>query len=587
MRSKTFISQALASLKNDFLPSFYSQKNLLARPIETVEKQPHRTERNRKFVTGMALSLALISSGLTSGWASAKTVQVEGVRYQPEGLVIQLAGGKVKAPGIETWPNMKDGVKTELIIIRIPNCDGNYEAMQQAATQELGSHPEIKQFWVTPLDTDKTTAQGLQIALEVVTTPSKPEFTPEALSQGDDQWVITLQSVASKLSDRPLLPEKINKIDSTANATDTDNAQQPVRRARKNRAEETATRDSVQQPSESTQNLVAALNQARQKQAELGAQVVTLQQSLAQSNAEKDTLKSRLESYESLIETTGANPDMQKEDQAVIQNLKNALVKVAQKLKATEAELAKQQGRPSERSSQPLKNLVHREKIQTPETPAEATQTQETQEDGTPVAAMGMLGFDENASRTQGAGSAITPKKIANASLATINVYHAATPAASAKPEPKTEHPAENTEARLKQAIRRNPIQVDHYLNLADFYVAKKDWKNAQATLTSLTQVEPGGAQGYYYLAMIYLSQKERTHAQTALWQYAKRNPKDVKGIQTLKKALQANTPVSNSPASGATGPAANATLKTTLKTPSKTTPKAPVKTASAKTEKN
>jgi len=469
------------------------------------------------------------------GLSWSKAAQVDGVHYQPEGLVIQVSGGNAKPPQIETWPNLKDGVNTELLIIRMPGYEGNCESMQQAVLQEITSHEEVKQLWVSPIGSEKKNAQGVQIVLEVVTPAAKPEFKPELLSQGDDQWIVTLQSVASQLKERPAqAAAPANGSGSSAAsvsdnpAADTVNSESQAGKEGKRKWRRQATSE---QAAPQAQDLLAALNQAKQRQAELGAQVVTLQHDLDESNAQKESLQTRLNGYENLLEATGINfNDSQQDDKIVIQNLKNALVKVAQKLKTAEEELAKTKTDliPASKQDASLGQKSASKLDAPPATKPEETPVRNLVEDKSasvpPVAAL---------STVDTPALAKAKPEIVNQNPSQ-NVY-------KTKPTALTRTPQkEDAATRLQEAIRENPIEVDNYLSLADYYVSKQDWKNAQSTLNGLTRVEPGGAQGYYYLTMIYLFQNDRKSAQAALEHYAQRNPKDVAGLQTLKKAMLA-----------------------------------------------
>ena len=492
----------------------------------------------------MALALSL----LLCNAAQAKSLQIDGVHYQPEGLVIQVMGGKLSAPKIETFPNEKDGVKSELIMVRMPNCEANYSAIQQAALKEIGTHPEVKQFWITPLDADKKTGQGLQVVLEVELGPDKPEFTPEVMEQGNDQWVITLQSVASKLTNHPIQPASEKSALEQAPEPASGSPSDASHTARNKRQTHTNEPQNAQQ-AETAQNLLTALTQAKQRQAELGTQIVALQQALAESEAQKEALQSRVNGYENLLEEAGVNPrDEQSEDRVVINNLKSALVKVVQKLKATEEALAKANAKSSARTSPPVRNLVDHnvppiatlgllEDEQTVKAPPQRIAFSPQVPSLAPLSSItsktnSSIGPAKPAAKVT---LAISPNKTtpakAGTSGAVTNVYQVSA----------TGLKKDDTEARLQNAISKNPVLVDNYLALADYYIAQKDWPKAQGTLINLTHVEPGGAQGYYYLAMIYLCQKDQHSAQVALWRYAHRNPRDRQGILALKRALQAN----------------------------------------------
>ena len=496
-----------------------------------------RVGPGKGFVLALGMALLLYPS---LSWSKAS--QVEGVHYQPEGLVIQVSGGKDKPPQVETWPNIKDGVNTELLIIRLPAYECNCDSLQQAIFQEIATHPEVKQLWVGPLNAEKKT--GVQIALEVVTPAAKPEFKPELLSQGDDQWIVRLQSITtqnvasqSQTMQSPLSQNVLSASGVDAVSASTVNAQaDALNQETGEHKRKWFRQSSSQQTPANTQDLLSSLNQARQRQAELGAQVATLQHSMEESNAQKEALQSRLRGYENLLEETGVNPnDSQHDDKVVIQNLKTALMNVAQKLKAAERELAKVKGDTvSDLQTAPKSES---QKVSKPDLSPTAKPVdtpvrnlvENNAETVPPVAVLGTLDLPAPSS---------VPSKLkseaANHPHLSQTVYQAK-PTAVAMALPK-----KNTVTELQEALRKNPIAVDNYLSLADYYVSKQDWKNAQSVLQQLTRVEPGGAQGYYYLTMLYLSQNDRKSAQASLEQYAQRNPKDVTGLQTLRKAMSA-----------------------------------------------
>lgn len=565
-----------------------------------------RIARPAHLVLGLALSFTLGMGLFLDNPCWAKSGQVEAIHYQPEGLVIQT-GGRLHAPAIETWPNEKDGVKSEILTIRLPEAEGDAAAMQQLALQEMGSHPEIKQFWISAISNVNGKSQGIQIILEVATNPDKPEFTPEVLSQGNDQWVITLQSVASKLGSRPIQPEtQTPKPFGNATANAPEPSGNPLNVTISN------PRKRSDNNAEAAQNLLTSLNQSRQKQAELGAQVVTLQQQLAESNAQKDALQERLNGYENILEEIGVNPhDSKTNEEIVIQNLKSTLVRVAQKLKETETALTlatnktnpksvptvsktethkneeafnvessktqRKTPEASETSAEFSKASTHKT---APKTPANLVQNN-APTGNTPTAMLGVAENHAQAKSSQAASllaASLKPNPASAANLAleklnldvspkaanaisglTTNVYKsinlpgmktasASTVSRVAIQATGQGHGA-NTEQLLKRALWSNPVKVDNYLNLADYYLSRQDVANAELTLRKLTHVEPGGALGYYYLTLLHLSQHDRKNAQICFERYVQRNPKDTRGIGTLKKTLQAdNKKMANQP---------------------------------------
>jgi len=443
------------------------------------------------------LSLLLLSTPY--GWA--KGPSLEGVHYQPEGLVIQVSGGQSDPPKVETWPNIRDGVKTELLMIRLPDCTGQTEQLQQLGLQEITTHPEVKQFWVAPLNSAQKTSNkaviGVQIVIEVETRPEAPEFTPDVLVQGDDQWIITLQGSPKARSQSPIQANARPQI-----APEPESPEITRHSAKGNKGKSKT-------PVAETSALLASLNQARQKQAALAVQVVSLQQSLTESNTQKELLQNRLRGYENLLEEAGVDP-RQTDESLVIQNLKNALVKVAQRLKTAETALAQANG--SITSS-----TVNAHSIKTAQIVSKTSKT---------------------ALKAEPAPDQSSPEvlEMLEAKEETLSVYKAS-PAVSTSPTKST--PQETAMiAQLKKAMTQNPLNRENYLRLADAYIAVQDWRNAESTLISLTRVEPGGAQGLYYLTLLYISRQDNNKALATLKQYEVRYPKDTSRIQQLKNAV-------------------------------------------------
>jgi tetratricopeptide (TPR) repeat protein len=502
--------------------------------------------------TPLALA-ALSASVLLGGAAWATATHLAAVHYQPEGIVIQIADGKMAAPSIETWPNIRDGVKTELILVRMPGCTGDYTSLQQVGSQEINGHSEVKQFWITPFSTDPKAEQGTQVVLEVETPAEAPEFTPQVLSQGHDQWVITLQGKTNRPNGPWSLEAKTpsSPEDVLTPVTPEPQADAEIKSARHPQGKATQQAHGV--TAASGQSLLAALNQSKQRQAEMGLQLAASQQALAESHAQEVALQARLSSYENILESAGVDPKKEErlEATAVIQNLRSALVKVAQKLKAAEESLAQKQNdasilkAPLSVRSDPRENLLPIAALGL----AETSQTPPTAPTLTPGhKALPPSGKPTNVSKPV---MTAVPKNLPSVPSASPAANKLALPSANSpipvKQSGSVQTKKEDPEATLKLALQKTPFNADGYLNLADFYVARKDWANAKSTLLMLTRMKPDNAQSYYYLALIGLQQKDKKNAQAMLTQYAQRNPGDAPGIQKLKKAIQGK-PSSNAP---------------------------------------
>ncbi len=436
------------------------------------------------------LSIAL--TALSGGYGLAASVaQLSGLDYQ-DGLLTITAHGKASAPTVEVWPGNAGPKPTELVILKFPTAEGNAAMLQQIGNRLLLAHPELKKCLIGPLSHEPKGPSGIQIALEIELSvaPSGDAIAPKTVVSGnakDAQILIALLPGAA-VTQTTLAAIEAPPTDKTA--------------ALPNKAQ------------------ALALLEANRRQAELEQEVSRLRQSLDGSREREDALKRQLAQYEGYIKDYAPDVDENaSQSEAVIQNLKNALTKLATRLKATEVALA--EGKAGNRQAAPASSRT-----------SSALPV--------PVTNLMMSVAEPVVNRPgvqrvyQSAPSTVQPAQVQSQPEKQPFVASASNSTAVAKGVPTREN-----ELTLEAAIRENPRKYPAYLELADLYAERAALSDAENILTLLLRQNPAYSMGYYKLALVYARQQRPAEAQSALNSYRKLKPDDTAGVKNLQQALQ------------------------------------------------
>lgn len=476
----------------------------------------------------LSYRLFFVMLALTASWpvCLAQIPSVQTIDYQNGALSIR-SSAEMEAPQVEAWPGTIGEQATELVILSFPHATADLAALQQIGDQLILKNPELKRYLVSPLSSDKKGNNGFQLVVEVAISPNSEVRTPTASLIQPNQWLIALKqnaqfSIATTASNVPDAP--------TSAKTDKPS--------------------SIPTPPASVPATNGTDPQLLHTIQDLQAQITHLSNALQTSTGKQQALQEQLAQYTDFIRPYQPEFNGAKEDLATIQNLRLALVKVAEKLKATETALAKQTDKTRDLARQlaELKN-----------DPSVATDPslfiQIADDVSSPPKPVPPRSLADESLKPQPASPTKLSVKSERPSPAVTESPKTTAPLASTKTVASSDDNRKtvaNQEKTLQAVLHANPKQWQAYLDLSALYATNGNSSAAESLLIRLLKANPGYAPGYYHLAQLYVQQKRMLEAQAALDTYQRLQPGDIQGIRTLQSRLQgtAKPPQINRPSS-------------------------------------
>lgn len=440
----------------------------------------------------------LISGIFPASWAFAATVAR--LDYETGLLRLDLSG-KGSEPTLSVWPGNAQPNPSQLVILTLPDADGDLSALQQAGNLALQQHPELKKFLVGSASTDAKGKHGLKIVLEIQTPPSQSAFQPTMSTADKSTWLVTLLPESARMAQASSLPAPVTHEIKSSPISKPAMAQ-PL--AHPTHVEPITKHTEVVCPAESPNTGTAEIQQ--------------LKQALAASNRERDELQQRLAQYEERIREYAPEAlRPENRDAATIQNLRSALLKVANRLKATELALSKETAKnhEPEKPSTGLKSVAST----TMEPPAAHLQLAETTK-AQPALQRVYSARPTIAATTETASNPARLRSI---------------PVASASQSIVTKEKTMSLESQ----IRENPRKYSVYIELATLYQEQGELSSAENILTLLLRQNPAYSMGYQQLALLYAREKRPQDAQQALENYQRLKPNDQQTILTIRQAIR------------------------------------------------
>ncbi|MCE3234716.1 MAG: hypothetical protein K0Q50_896 [Vampirovibrio sp.] len=461
------------------------------------------------------LRLALASAGLAGCLSMAYAADLTQLNYQNGALSLTVSG-KSGAPSVDVWPGNTDPNPSELVILKLPDAQGDVSTLQQAGNLALQAHPELKKFLVGPLNSDASEKRGIKIVLEVQTPPGASTVPPLVSKVGKTDWLVTILPGLSH--DAP--PSASSRESSPS---DKQKGSEPAPALLPNKA------DVSRKITDSAGNagaLSAPASPPTCPTAPGAGEILQLQKALEAGNRQRDALQQRLSQYEELIRQYAPEtlkPD--ERDAATIQNLRSALLKVAGKLKATEEALTAQTAKTRELESR----LTQSKPFSAPAAVVTSAHPQLAEPGEQKTGTQRVYSANSDAERTDDA-------KLALASV------------------PGSPAITDNREKALllEDIIRENPRKYNIYIELADLYQSRGDITAAENILTLLLRQNPAYSMGYGKLAMLYAGANRIPEAQTALDSYQRLKPDDQQTLEAIRHAMRNSV---KTPANSTTGP--------------------------------
>jgi tetratricopeptide (TPR) repeat protein len=456
--------------------------------------------RNAPPILSHRLFLAMIA--LAASWPVcwAQNPSVQTIDYQNGALCIRSSSA-IEAPQTEAWPGTIGTNATELVILSFPHATADFAALQQMGDQLIVKNPELKRYLVSPLDSNKKD-NGFQIVVEIAIPPNSDVYTPTASQLQPNQWIIGL---------------KPNAYFSTAASSQNSSASQTT--TKQPAAPQSLPQSAISVPTSngSDPHLLHTIQ-------DLQTQITQLNSALQASTSKQQALQDQLAQYSDFIRPYQPEFNGQKEDTATIQNLRLALVKVAEKLKATKAALAEQTGKTKELAQQ-LATLKQDPSIATDPT-------------------LFVQVADEAPQSTKPATETPGAEETAQANSTKPELLQAppVTSTERIEPIPSLVKTIPLQEKTLQAILRANPKQWQAYVDLSKLYAANGKPSEAESVLIQLLKANPGYAPGYYQLAQLYAQQKRNLEAQAALDTYRRLQPSHTKAVQALRNNQPPNS---------------------------------------------
>jgi cytochrome c-type biogenesis protein CcmH/NrfG len=507
---------------------------------------------NRKRLALCFCMLSGLLAGSFSLCALGNAFVVDSLDYQPGGILTLQAKGEMPEPHLESWPSGSGSQQSLMVILSLPGAGADVATLQKVANTLQSAHPELQRFLVTR-EAQSNGKEFLQIVLEQKVAPSEADAQPvlshlpgvgwqlllSGMSQPGLQRAVASPVAGSSLPDFIEVPvgavkpgkHQNSKVEPLPPALKLSELPKPESRFGKKQA---TTREQAGQHAEIlklAQELQAVINERDRLESEVGR----LNEQLSAQNPKLEELTSKMALYDETIrEFMPEFEDPRLQGAAVIQNLRNALIKVSTRLKATEkaleaqvaknrtlaSELAELKKDPSLLKDPALNAMV----IHEPEAPSAQPKT-----GGPPP---------EKAQTAKSAPATHVPTK---SEIAKSFIYKPASmPNAGHQRVVLADAAFKERELTLQAVVRENPRNIEAWLKLADLYAGRQELSRAEATLSGLLSANPGYAEGYYYLSMVLLGQNRHLEAQAAL-ETCKRLKRGSNGdIQAVEAAISA-----------------------------------------------
>lgn len=483
-------------------------------------KSGMRPRLHLKLFSGIAAAIVLAQ---TCAVMAAGTSQLDGFEYR-NGTLVFKGGQSLPKPVMDVMESSAGNTPTALVIMHLPATGGDYEALQEQGNRLMLANPEIKRFIVSP-DGD-----AMQICVEAAHSEGSPN--PSLQRVGKDGWQLQFPVAAQSQAAQPNpsrvsseTPEPQASGASAAAPAQTSYTVQERRSSKPslknmlfgNRATTSAVE--IQTPDEvQSMKLTQELQAVIAERDALEKRLVEMQQVLSSGQGPRE--QSQSGEYDETLRSLGLDsPNPQLRQEAIIRNLRAALLKVSEKLKATETALNAQRVTTHQLANE-LAGLKHDPAIASDPTL------------DVPV----LLEDSVNPNETIAKAMQTTTQQIKQQEKQVKKhfVY---------SPPPKLPDPTEvqtrQDEVDLQVAIRENPKNYGAYLKLADLYAGRNQFTQAESVLMKLIAVNPAYSEAYYYLSLVYLAQKRGLEAQAALETYQRLNPKDLEKIQGTSQAIQ------------------------------------------------
>jgi hypothetical protein len=476
-------------------------------------------------------------SGLLAGTFSLAALGnafgVDSLDYQAGGILTLHSKGEMPEPQLETWPGSSGNQQTVMVILSFPGAIPDVATLQQTANSLQSAYPELQRFLVTR-EAQSNGKEFLQIVLEKKVAPGEADAQPVLSHLSGGGWQLLLSGKSqpalqhagagrvaeSNLPDYIELPvgavkpgkqqhPEVEPLSPALRLSELPKPQ-PKQESRSDK-KQAFIREQAEQQAEILK-LAQELQAVIKERDTLESEVTRLNQQLAAQNPKLEELTGKMALYDETIrEYVPELEDSRLQGAAVIQNLRNALIKVSTRLKATEkaleaqteksrtlaSELAALKNDPSIMKDPALNALVIDEAEASSGKPKENATHRK----------------DSRTVKPAPATHAPTKSEIAKSFI----YKPASMPNAEHQGAVLADAAFKERELTLQATVRENPRNIAAWLKLADLYAGRQELSRAESTLSRLLGENPGYGEGYYYLSLVLLGQNRLLEAQAAL----------------------------------------------------------------------